>query len=303
MHSEERRKGSELTGFALGRCQQKPHDSSWRRPHAAREPLLAIAMAPRHLQLLFFSISAIVLLLPSVAAVVPSSSASASDILPWRGQVLNLDDGNFLDNLRGREVVVNFYAPWCGQCTRFKPVYEAWAASLFSHPESRLRRVAVAKVDCTLNPQTSSARGIAAFPTLHFYRDGALISDYHGERNPKDLDDWVRKHARQSTTVEDAAAATAQTQQQQQQQQPPPRSSSKSPPSASSAASLLSDFDLFSLHSWSDVAALRSLFDRLLEFPLVVFREHPYMALAILYTLGLFQGLFVGIIWALREKR
>lgn len=277
-----------------------------------RSPLSATAMKPRFSQLLFLSVSLLVLLLPSVAALTPSSStasASASDVLPWRGDVLNLDDGNFLDNLRGREVVVNFFAPWCSACTQFKPVYEAWAGALARHAEPRLRRVAVAKVDCILNPQTSSSRQIAAFPSVHFYRDGVLLSEYLGERTPKDLVEWVRKHARQSSSEEDQADRQAQQQQQQQQQSSssrsskPPSSSSASAGGGASMSSLLSDFDLFSVQSWSDPSALRALLDRLLEFPLIVFRGHPYMALAILYTIGLFQGLFVGIIWALREKR
>jgi DnaJ family protein C protein 10 len=69
--------------------------------------------------------------------------------------------------------VVDFYAPWCGHCIQFAPVYE----KLAKYFEGRVK---FAKVDCDRYPGVCQNSQIRAYPTIRFY-----IGSKNGERqNP-----------------------------------------------------------------------------------------------------------------------
>uniref|UniRef100_A0AC34GLX3 Thioredoxin domain-containing protein n=1 Tax=Panagrolaimus sp. ES5 TaxID=591445 RepID=A0AC34GLX3_9BILA len=70
--------------------------------------------------------------------------------------------------------IVDFYAPWCGHCIQFAPVYE----KLAKYFEGRVR---FAKVDCDRYPGVCQNAQIRAYPSIRFY----IGSEQNGERqNP-----------------------------------------------------------------------------------------------------------------------
>ncbi|CAJ0595479.1 unnamed protein product [Cylicocyclus nassatus] len=59
--------------------------------------------------------------------------------------------------------LVDFYAPWCGHCVQFSPVYDQIAKALDG-------KVKCAKVDCDQWPGVCQGAQIQAYPTVRFYK-------------------------------------------------------------------------------------------------------------------------------------
>ncbi|KAG5446547.1 putative protein disulfide-isomerase ER-60 [Clonorchis sinensis] len=79
--------------------------------------------------------------------------------------------------------LVMFYAPWCGHCKRLKPDYEAAAKVLHASKEN----VQLARVDCTAQEALCTKFGVGGYPTLKFFKNGDLVSDYSGSRDKDGL--------------------------------------------------------------------------------------------------------------------
>jgi thioredoxin 1 len=77
-------------------------------------------------------------------------------------------------------VLVDWWAPWCGPCVAFAPVYANVAAR---HPD-----VVFAKVDTEREPGLAASFGIRAIPTLMVFRDGVLLYREPGMLSEKELE-------------------------------------------------------------------------------------------------------------------
>ncbi|CAD5216472.1 unnamed protein product [Bursaphelenchus okinawaensis] len=77
---------------------------------------------------------------------------------------------------KSKNVLVEFYAPWCGHCKQLAPIYEELAEKYKDH-----ENIVIAKIDATANEIEYIA--IRSFPTIKFFPAGSdEIIDFSGER-------------------------------------------------------------------------------------------------------------------------
>ncbi|KAM0949260.1 putative protein disulfide-isomerase [Dioscorea sansibarensis] len=101
--------------------------------------------------------------------------------------VVVLTDGNFSDFLESsRNVMVEFYAPWCGHCQALAPEYAAAATELKDSD------VVLAKVDATEENELAQKYEIQGFPTVLFFVDG-VHRPYQGPRTKDAIVTWIKK--------------------------------------------------------------------------------------------------------------
>eukprot|EP01013_Petalomonas_cantuscygni_P038251 TRINITY_DN69314_c0_g1_i1.p2 TRINITY_DN69314_c0_g1~~TRINITY_DN69314_c0_g1_i1.p2 ORF type:complete len:472 (+),score=163.50 TRINITY_DN69314_c0_g1_i1:39-1454(+) len=95
----------------------------------------------------------------------------------------------------GKDVFVEFYAPWCGHCKSLAPEYAKVAESV--KDVSTLR---VAKMDATENDVAVDGFDVQGFPTLYFVKadkEGGrgTIMKYEGGRTSSDILSYIKEHA------------------------------------------------------------------------------------------------------------
>ena len=83
-----------------------------------------------------------------------------------------LTESNFQDTVKSGIVLVDFWAPWCGPCRVFGPVFEK---SSESNPD-----VVFAKVNTQDQPGLGTKIRVQAIPTLMAFRDGLLLYQQAG---------------------------------------------------------------------------------------------------------------------------
>jgi protein disulfide-isomerase A1 len=91
-----------------------------------------------------------------------------------------------------KDVMLLFYAPWCGHCKALHPKYEEVAKKL----KAKNPKLLMAKIDATENEVENI--NISGFPTVKFYpgnKKNKAPIDYNGDRSVDDMIKFIKTNA------------------------------------------------------------------------------------------------------------
>ncbi|XP_056137435.1 protein disulfide-isomerase A3 [Lampris incognitus] len=116
-------------------------------------------------------------------------------------KVIVAENFDSIVNDEGKDVLIEFYAPWCGHCKSLEPKYKELGEKLANDPN-----VVIAKMDATANdvPSPYEVRG---FPTIYFSPAGQKQSPkkYEGGREVNDFISYLKKEATNPLVVQEEA--------------------------------------------------------------------------------------------------
>jgi len=110
----------------------------------------------------------------------PKNHGSVTTVVGTTFEDIVLDDE--------KDVMIEFYAPWCGHCKSLEPKYKE-VGDKFKGNDN----VVIAKMDATANDWDRSTFEVKGYPTIFFKPAGKKASLYEGPREITDILNYIKK--------------------------------------------------------------------------------------------------------------
>ena len=117
---------------------------------------------------------------PEAGQPAPDFSARFFDGYEWEARPVAA-----LSEMRGRPVVLNFWASWCGPCKSFAPVFEAASEQ---HPD-----IVFGKVDADSEQELAATFSIRSIPFVMLFREKVVLFAQAGALPAEGLESIIRQ--------------------------------------------------------------------------------------------------------------
>ena len=110
-----------------------------------------------------------------------------------QGNVVVVVGKNYNDVVKnaGKNVLIEFYAPWCGHCKKLAPIYEE-LGDHYADNDS----VTIAKMDATENDLPAGTPfQVQGFPTIKFIKADGTVLPYEGDRTLEEFIKFIDAHS------------------------------------------------------------------------------------------------------------
>ena len=99
--------------------------------------------------------------------------------------VKHATDDNFAELIGGNLTLVDFWAPWCGPCRMFGPIFELVSEQI---PD-----VNFVKFNVEEGRRTPARFGIRGIPSVLAFKNGELVEARSGLMDQETLTDWINE--------------------------------------------------------------------------------------------------------------
>ena len=96
--------------------------------------------------------------------------------------ITELDKVNFNEETKGGLKLVEFFAEWCGFCTRQEPILE------------EMDKVWIGRVNTDENRELAQKFSISSLPSFILFKDGNEVERFQGLHSKFDLMNIITKH-------------------------------------------------------------------------------------------------------------